>query len=343
MRILIDVGHPAHVHFFKNFIWEMRKRGHELVITARDKDVALRLLKAYGIEYTVVGHASKRKFGLMVEWLKRDWKIYSLAKKFHPDILVGIHNPCVAHVAKLIGARSVIFTDTEHAKLANLVTFPFSDVIYTPSCFIKDLGKKQVRYNSFHELAYLHPHYFKPDPSVLGSLKLSRDDKFIVVRFITWCANHDIGQHGFDMGAKQRLLAELGKYGSVFIISEGSLPEEFEKCRPGIPPERAHDLLYYATLYIGEGATMATEAAMLGTPAIYVSSLWDTMGNFIELGEHFRLVYSFKNPEAAIQKAVELLQQPDLKQVWGQKREQFLADKIDVTQFMTESIQSYQR
>ncbi len=40
MRILVDIGHPAHVHFFKNFIWEMEKRGHEFIVTARDKDVA---------------------------------------------------------------------------------------------------------------------------------------------------------------------------------------------------------------------------------------------------------------------------------------------------------------
>ena len=24
-KILVDIGHPAHVHFFKNFIWEMEK------------------------------------------------------------------------------------------------------------------------------------------------------------------------------------------------------------------------------------------------------------------------------------------------------------------------------
>ena len=34
-----------------------------------------------------------------------------------------------------------------------------------------------------------------------------------------------------------------------------------------------HDLLYYATMYIGEGATMASEAAILGTPSIYINTL----------------------------------------------------------------------
>ncbi len=225
--------------------------------------------------------------------------------------------------------------------MANLVTFPFADVICTPSCFKKDLGKKQIRYNGYHELAYLHPDYFKPDPSVLDELGLKKDDKFVIVRFVAWQASHDIGHCGFNMEAKRKLVKELGKYARVFITSESPLPEEFKKYGIKIPPERIHDLLYYATMYIGEGATMATEAAILGTPSIYVSSFWDSMGNFNELEEQYGLIYNFKEPEPAIQKVIELLQQQDLKQEWAKKRERLLKDKIDVTQFMMEFIENY--
>ena len=34
-----------------------------------------------------------------------------------------------------------------------------------------------------------------------------------------------------------------------------------------------HNALKYASLFVGEGATMASECAILGTPAIYVNSL----------------------------------------------------------------------
>ena len=54
MRILIDIGHPAHVHYFKNFIWQMQKKGHEFMITARDKEVALNLLDKYGFGLDIV-------------------------------------------------------------------------------------------------------------------------------------------------------------------------------------------------------------------------------------------------------------------------------------------------
>jgi hypothetical protein len=31
MNILVDIGHPAHMHFFKNFLWDMQKKGHDPV------------------------------------------------------------------------------------------------------------------------------------------------------------------------------------------------------------------------------------------------------------------------------------------------------------------------
>ena len=141
MKIIVDIGHPGHVHFFKHFIWEMEKKGHEILITASDKDVTLSLLDGYGFDYT---YTSKRYSGIKLayELLKRDIQMFKIARKFKPDIITGINNTIAAHISKITKAKSIIFTDTEHAKLANMITFPFSDVICTPSCFKKNIGKK---------------------------------------------------------------------------------------------------------------------------------------------------------------------------------------------------------
>ena len=74
MRIIIDILHPAHVHVFKNFIWKMKEKRHQVLVTARDKDVALRLLEAYGIKYVKISKLAKSKVGLLWELLKRNWK-----------------------------------------------------------------------------------------------------------------------------------------------------------------------------------------------------------------------------------------------------------------------------
>jgi uncharacterized protein len=340
MRIMVDIGHPAHVHFFKNFIWEMEKRGHQISVTARDKDVAIQLLKTYNIKHTVIGKMRKGKLNLIREWVGRDFKIYSMARKFRPHVLMGISNPCAAHVAKIIRAKSIVFTDTEHAKFANRITFPLASKILTPSCFTLALSNKHIRYNGYHELAYLHPKYFKPNPAVLDEIGLSESDKFFVIRFVSWGASHDIGHRGFTIEGKRKLVSVLSEHGKVLITSEAPLPEEFEEYRITVPPEKIHDLLYYATMYVGEGATMASECAILGTPAIRVSS-FPKNGYIEELESKYDLVHSFLPEEDYLGKIELLLRNSALQNNYQQKRAKVLNDKIDVTQYIIDLVEGF--
>jgi len=342
MKILFEANHPAHVHFFKNAIWNLEDRGHEVLIEARDKDVTLALLEAYKLNYKVVGphykSLVKKAYGLF----KTDLKLLKIARDFKPDILVGRGSAYLAHLSMLINKPYIAFVDTEHAKLAAWLVFPFVDVILTPACFKKKINpKKHIKFDGYKELAYLHPNYFKPDPSVLDDLGLSKTNKFIVFRFVSWSASHDVGHHGIDLKTKQKFIKELEKYGRVFMTSEANLGKKFERYKIRVTPERIHDLLYYATMYIGEGSTMATEAGILGTPSIYVSSLVGTMGNFEELEKRYGLVYSFQDPNLALEKALQFLEDANSKASWQKKRKNLLNEKIDVTKFMTDFIENY--
>lgn len=332
MKVLIDIGHPAHVHFYKNIAWTMQKNGHEVLVTAREKDVTVDLLDSYGFNYEVLSRMGNGKGNLMKEWAGRDMKLLKVAHKFDPDVLTGILNPCVAHVAWLMHKKSLIFTDTEHAKLANRATLPFADMVFTPTSYATDIGKKQIRYNGYHELAYLHPAHFRPDPDFLSSLDLGGNERIIVLRFVSWGASHDAGQHGVTN--KLEMVRELEKYGKVFITSEQKLEPELEQYRIHLRPEKLHDLLYYSSLYVGDGGTTAVESAILGTPSIYVSSLVGTMGNFTELEEKYGLMYSFNDSGQALRKAVEILNNKHAKQEWNKKKDDLIRDKIDVTGFV---------
>lgn len=342
MNIVFCVNHPAHVHFFKFAIWKLQEKGHQVRIGSIDKDVTLSLLNGNGFNYHILGKDQK---GNLVKkafhYLRSVFPTLKLAMHFKPDLFISRGSPTIGFVSKMLRIRHICFSDTEHATLSHAISFPFTDAICTPSCFTKDLGKKQVRYNGYSELAYLHPKYFTPDPSVLDNLGLGKDDKYIIIRFVAWEAIHDIGHHGFDIQAKRELVAELEKYGRVLITSESPLPKEFEKFRITVPPERLHDLLYYATLCIGEGATVASECAILGTPAIYVNTL--RLGYLDEQEDRYGLVYNFLNPETgqteALKKALELLQRNDLKEEWQSKKERLLSDKVDVTEFMVKFIE----
>jgi predicted glycosyltransferase len=341
MRVLIGIGHPAHVHLFKNMIWALEKDGHEVKIATKDRGIIFELIDRYGFTYEKVDRDRDSLYGKALGLAIRESKILRMIIEFKPDISVAMGPIPLAHISKLLNLPCISFTDTEHDRFERLLSDPFVSTICTPSCFKKDLGKKQVRYNGYHELAYLHPNYFKPDSSVFDGLGMSKDDKFIVLRFVSWGASHDVGQHGFDLETKKRFVKELEKRGKVFITSEAKLGNEFDKYRINISPEKIHHLLYYATLYAGEGATMATEAGILGTPSIYISSLAGMMGNFEELENKYGLVYAFADPNKALEKTISLIENKNLKSKWQKKREKLMKDKIDVTKWMTEFIENY--
>ena len=341
MKILITVGHPAHVHFYKNFIREVQKRGHEVAVLAEKKEVSIDLLRSYNLEYTLVSEQNNRGILRLFDQFSHEFNIYKFAKEFRPDIITGIGGTAAAHVAKLLKCTSIIFTDTEHAKLANTITFPFASVVCTPSCYKDQLGARQIRYNGYHELAYLHPNRFTPNPAVLTELGLAEGDPFIIVRFVSWQASHDVGQHGIR--DKVGLVKALEQYGRVLITSEGALPPELQPYQIRVSPEKLHDLLYYATLYVGEGGTTASECAVLGTHAIYVNTL--PLGYIAEEDEKYHLVSDFSGrdctDETVLAEARRLLQNPDLRKEGKQKATTLVQDKIDVTAFMVWFIEHY--
>ncbi len=348
MRVLFDMGHPAHVHLFRNVIANLRRDGHEVKITARNKEVTMALLRAYGLEFEDRGEIFTGMINKAFGMLKIDLRLLRIARRFRPDILIGVHNPYIAHTGAVLGKPALIFTDTENVKVASLLTYPFVSAVITPMFFREHIDpKKHVRIRGLKEIAYLHPRYFSPDPNVLSEIGLAPDEKFILLRFISWGASHDTGLHGISGGAEKEIIRKLSRFGRVFITSEKPLTEDLEPYRLSVPPEKMHSLLYYARLYIGEGGTMAAEAGILGTPAIHIESTssgtatGESCGNFLELRDRYDLIYFYAGEEPALQKAFEILENPRSKDEWQKKRLQLMADMIDVTEWLTAFIEQY--
>ncbi len=343
MKVLFHIGHPAHVHVFKHVIFSLISEGHEIEIVARKKEVSLDLLNSYGLPYRVIDYHSSSSVGKLTDLVRTDASMYRIVREKKPDLMICIGLPSITHVGKLLGIPSVYITDTEDAGLANSAAAPFATIICTPSCFLKNFGKKHIRFNGYKELAYLHPNYFKPDPFLLRDYHI--DGPFIILRSISWKAHHDVGLSGIrDM---KGLIGRLEKYGQVFITSEKELPGEYDTYRISVPPEKIHSLLYYSSLYIGEGGTMAAEAAVLGTPAIHIErnaqgvATGNFSGNFLELRDRYGLLYFFASQDEALDKAVTLLNNPGLKEDWQKKRENLMREKTDVTAWMKEFITRY--
>jgi len=338
MRILIDIGHPGHVHLLKNFTLDMQKEGHEIFFTCRDKEFEIYLLEYYGFNYISFGKKYKSLWGKIFGLLKFDLQEILTAFKFKPDLFLSAGSMYAAHAAFFYRKPHFAFEDTFNMEQVKLY-LPFTEAVFVSKSGEAPLPpKKMVKYAGFHELAYLHPNQFTPDPNIFQDLELAKDEKYIILRFVSWDASHDIGQSGISMAYKEEIIKTLSPYAKIFISAEGKLPENLQQYQLKVSPEKIHDVLASATLFIGEGATMASECAMLGTPAIYVNSL-DALT--IQDQEKYGLLFNYRTAENILEKALSLMEMDDLNKIFKEKQQKMLSDKIDVTAFLLWFVKHY--
>ena len=343
LRILIDILHPAHVHLFRNFIVEMRAKGHSVFITSRQKDVTESLLEKYHLQHTTLSAIGNKKSALFTEFGIRTWRLFRYIREMKPDLLMGVMGVSIAPLGRLLGIPSLVFYGTESAKLTNGIVYRACTRYVTPAGYRIEMGKKHIRYNAFPEQAYLHPNRFNANPDVLKPLGLDENQTFTILRFVGWGASHDFGHTGLSLAFKRKALEAFQKFGTVFISSEKPLPEDLEAFRLRIQPDHLHHILHFATLLYGESATLASEAAMLGTSGIYL----DNMGRGFtdQLESDFGLVHNFteseKDQQASIQRGVDLLADPETKTKALQKAKSLHESTEDLTAYMIRLAEKY--
>jgi len=338
MKILIDIGHPAHVHLFKNFGWEMQKRGHEILFTCRQKEYEIELLESAGFHYKCLGKHFKTKKGKILGLFKFNFLLLLTAIKFKPDLYLSHGSIYAAHVAWLLRRPHIALEDSGNMEQIRLY-LPFTRVILTPDILPVDLGTKQICYTGYHEIAYLHPDHFTADKQIVEDLGIGKECDYVLLRFVSWDATHDTGHHGISMEGKNKLFDYLNSCGlKIIISSEKKLPDSLDAYSYKFPPDKLHHVLAFAKIVISEGATIASEAGVLGIPTIYVNTIERC---YNEDQQKYGLVYNFRSEKGIIQKISEILDTPNTWSVWRKRRNQLLHDKINVTQFLVWFIENY--
>jgi hypothetical protein len=268
----------------------------------------------------------------------RDVRMLGAALKFKPDVLIGIMGVTIVQVGKLIRKPAIVFYDTENAVTTNRFVYPMAHSVCTPACYAAPVNGTHVTYPGYHELAYLHPNRFTPDPAKVRALGIDPDAEFSIVRFVSWQASHDVGEKGLGVAFKREVVERLRKRGRVVITSEGELPDDLERDRFALPPESMHDVMAFAHILVGESATMASEAAVLGVPALYIS---DTGRGYTDEEESkYELVYNFKTTQcdAALTRLDAILAMEDARAVFQERRQKMLAACIDTTEWIIEYV-----
>jgi predicted glycosyltransferase len=245
----------------------------------------------------------------------------------------------ITHIGKLLNIPSICVSedDFDVTPQFSKLAYPFATAILAPAvCKTGKWIKKTISYEGYHELAYLHPDNFIPDKNVVRKY-FNPDETYFILRFSKLNAYHDTGIQGITDDFATGLIELLKSHGRIFITSEREYADKFNQFRINIDPIDMHHVMAFAKLYIGDSQTMAAEAGVLGVPFIRINDFVGRIGYLNELEGDFKLGFGFKPEQinAVYSKVSELLTQPDLRDVWKERRQRMLSSKINVEKFMT--------
>ena len=107
----------------------------------------------------------------------------------------------------------------------------FVNVAITGDSYRHDLGNNHLRCSMNIELFYLHPNRFRPDKNIYNLLNINKDEKFTLIRFVSWDAHHDTGLSGLSLenkiksGELSEILALAGKNKEKTPVREKKSPK----------------------------------------------------------------------------------------------------------------------
>jgi uncharacterized protein len=250
-------------------------------------------------------------------------------------------SPYAAFASFFLSRPHISLEDTFNPEQVRLY-MPFTDVILSGDYIHPLKSNKLLTYNGYHELAYLHPNCFRPNEKVLKDLGVGFNDKFVILRFVSWTASHDKGHKGISDSQKIKIVKELSKFAKVFISSEKPLIRELSNYAISIPPDLIHSAIAFSSLLFGESATMASEAAMLGVPSIYI----DKKGRYYtrDIEKKYNLIYNYNETDfeqkLALEKAIEILKQKNLSR-FKKAKNLLLGENIDLSSFLIWFVENF--
>lgn len=271
VKVIFDIVHPAHVHFYKNLAKEVEACGGEVLLVGRDRDVIPQLLESLPFPSVVVGHPRKGRMGQAFELLSRVVALAILGLRFKADVICS-RNPAGILAALILPRTKGVF-DTDDGPAAGSIyklAAPFATMVTAPDAIRHQIKVPRVStYRGFKASAYLHPSRFTPDESALRPLGVAKDS-FAVVRFVSMSAVHDRGESGMPEMDRWRVVDALSQNMRVLVSSEDKRTQDDHDL--DLDPARFLDVLGHARVYVGDSQSTAAEACLMGTPALHSSS-----------------------------------------------------------------------
>jgi len=274
--VWIDLANSPHVLFFRPVIDELRARGVETVVTARDFAQTVPLCKRFGIEAEVIGsHGGSSMAGKVRELGDRVRALRAFARRRRPCVAVSHNAYAQALAARSLGLSVVTAMDYEFQP-ANHLAFRCASVVAVPDVFPLDrlraqgaTARKAWRYQGLKEHIALAG--FTYDAGYLQRAGIDVSRAVAVVRPPADMALY----HRFGNPLFTELLRRLQDDHSLSVVLLPRTPEQ----AAGLDREGFGSLLWRgevldgrqliagADAVISAGGSMNREAVVLGTPA----------------------------------------------------------------------------
>jgi predicted glycosyltransferase len=275
-KIWIDLDNSPHVPFFRPIIDELRARGHDVFITARDAYQVRELLKYYGVECKVVGrHYGKHKVFKALGTFWRAFVLIAVVRKEKPDISLCHGSRGCLITSKVLGIPNLTLTDYEFTAGVPSIRPTW---IMVPSVVPDDRlhlsGSRIMKYPGIKEDVYLPS--FRPDPELRKRLGISPEALVITVRPpATEAHYHNPESDGLLTETLKRFSADANT--TIILLPRNKRQEselqatwraEIAAGRILIPNhvEDGLNLIWNSDLVISGGGTMNREAAAMGVP-----------------------------------------------------------------------------
>ena len=271
MRVWIDLTNSPHVLVMRPVIEALRRRGDDVLVTARDFAQTLGLLERFGLDHTAIGR--HRGGGLAAKGVglaSRSGALVRWASGKKIDLALGHGSNDVSIAAAVLRIPSVTSFDYEWARLQHQVNCRLARRVVVPAAIPPErlapygaTPEKLRRYEGLKEEYYLAD--FEPDHAVLDELGLDPARPLAVVRTPPAVSLY----HRFEAPVFTQVLERLR--GEQVVVLPRTAEQRAELARAGgfVVPERAIDaqsLVAFADLVISAGGTMNREAVALGTP-----------------------------------------------------------------------------
>lgn len=282
MKIFIDILTPKQCLLFAKLSGRLRKNGHEVIEATRAYREVTELLRLKGIEARVVGkHGGETLPSKLTASIERTLKLASIIADLQPDVVVSFSSPETARVAFGLGILHVCLNDSPHAEAVARLTVPLATLLLTPKAIPKTAWTKYgisqekiIQYRALDPWAWLKD--LKPDQTILTQCGLEKNRPIVVFRTEESFASYLLGKTAktplllpliedlLDTGLDFQAVV-LPRYESQTQVLKEKLGKRAKICESTID---APSLLYFASVFVGAGGTMTTEAALMGIPTI---------------------------------------------------------------------------